>query len=159
MSLGLDEAKEKELNIQREVDSGYNTLRIIWLAVVSVLVLIFIVTRLVKPETANLKMLFWILLALGRMDLVASFIIKQALLKKAFLQQKVEMVRSAYIVAFALCESVALVGLVAHFVTGVEQYYFLFVLSGFGIMLHKPQREDLLVAAGAHKILSTGKRY
>ena len=152
MSLGLDEAKEKELKIEREVDSNYNTLRIIWLAVVSVLVIIFVVTRLVKPETASLKMLFWILLALGLMDLAASFIVKQVLLKKAFAQQKVEMVRSAYIIAFALCESIALFGLIAHFVTGVEQYYFFFVLSGFGIMLHKPQREDLLVASGAHKI-------
>lgn len=152
MGLGLDEEKEKELKIKREVDSGYNTLRIIWLAVVSGLVIIFIVTRMVKPETSGLKMLFWILLALGVVDLVASFILKQTLLKKAFSQQKVEMVRSAYIVAFALCESIALFGLIAHFVTGVEQYYFLFVLSGFGIMLHKPQRDDLLVAAGAHQI-------
>jgi hypothetical protein len=152
MGLGLDEAKEKELKIKREVDSGYNTLRIIWLAVVSVLVIIFIVTRLVQPETASLKTLFWILLALGLVDLGASFILKQAMLKKAFAQQKVEMVRSAYIVAFALCESIALLGFVAHFVTGVEQYYFFFALSGFGIMIHKPQRDDLLIAAGAHEI-------
>ena len=152
MSLGLDEAKEKELKIEREVDSNYNTLRIIWLAVVSVLVIIFIITRLVQPETASLKTLFWILLALGLVDLGASFVIKQALLKKAFSQQKVELVRSAYIIAFALCESIALFGLIAHFVTGVEQYYFFFALSGFGVMLHKPQRQDLLVAAGANKI-------
>ena len=152
MSLGIDEAKEKELKIEREVDASYNTLRIIWLGVLSILIAIFILTRLVKPESANLKMLFWILLALGLVDLGASFVLKQMLLKKAIAQEKVEQARSAYIVAFALCESIGLLGLVAHFVAGVEQYYFLFVLSGFGILLHKPERGDLLMATGANKI-------
>lgn len=152
MGLGLDEAKEKELKVEREVDSSYSTLRIIWLGMLSVLVIIFIVTRLVRPEAASLKMLFWILLALGLADLGASFVLKQALLKKAFSQQKVEVARSAYIVAFALCEAIGLFGFVAHFVTGVEQYYFFFVLSGFGLLLHKPERNDLLAVYAGNRI-------
>jgi hypothetical protein len=152
MGLGLDEAKEKELKVEREVDSSYSTLRIIWLGALSVLIIILIVTRLVQPQAVGLKSLFWILLALGLLDLGASFILKQALLKKAFAQEKVALARSAYIVAFALCEAIGLFGFVAHFVTGVEQYYFFFVLSGFGLLLHKPERNDLLMALGGYKI-------
>lgn len=152
MSLGIDEAKEKELKIEREVDANYSTLRIIWLGTLSVLVIIFVVTRLVQTESANSKALFWILLAVGVLDLGASFVLKQILLKKAIAEEKVAQVRSAYIIAFALCESIGLLGLMAHFATGIEQYYFLFVLSGFGLLLHKPERNDLLMAAGANKI-------
>jgi F0F1-type ATP synthase membrane subunit c/vacuolar-type H+-ATPase subunit K len=146
MSLGLDESKAKANDIERGVDASYSALRIIWLAILASVILIFVVTRLVQPTPEGDKVLFWILLALSVGNFGASFILKAKILKQATEKRKPELIKGAYIVAFAMCESIGLFGLIVHLVTGVEYYYFFFVLSGFGILLHKPQRDDLLAA-------------
>lgn len=146
MSLGLDESKAESVASERAVDADYRVLRIIWLAILASLVAIFVVTRIVKPEPVIPKELFWVLFAMGLGDFGASFFLKHKLLRQAAEKRKPEMVKSAYIVGLALSESVGILGLVAHLLTGVEYYYFFFVLSGFGILLHKPQRDDILAA-------------
>jgi hypothetical protein len=134
--------------VDTRVDDSLRALRIIWLAILAGVVVIFVVTRLVEGRAGGgLDVLFWILLALGVGELGASFVLKQKMLRQAVAEQKLELVRSAYILAFALCEAVALSGLIAHLVTGHKNYYFLFALSGFGVVVHKPQRNDLLAAA------------
>lgn len=146
MSLGLDEEKSKEIASEREVDAIYRVLRIIWLAILASLICIFVVTRVVKSEPGAPKELFWILLAVGVGNFGASFFLKHKLLKQAVEKRKPEMVKSAYLVGLALCEAIGLFGLLTHLITGVEHYYFFFVLAGFGIILHKPQRDDILAA-------------
>jgi F0F1-type ATP synthase membrane subunit c/vacuolar-type H+-ATPase subunit K len=146
MSLGLDEEKGKEIAGEREVDAIYRVLRFIWLAILASLIVIFVVTRIIKPEPGAPKELFWVLLAVGVGNFGASFFLKQKILKQAAEKRKPEMVKGAYLAGLALCESIGLFGLVAHLMTGVEYYYFFFVLSGFGILLHKPQRDDILAA-------------
>jgi len=149
MSLGLDEEKGKEVESERVVDANYRALRIIWLAILASLITLFVVTRVVQPTTDAPRVLFWILLALGVGNFGASFFLKHKMLKQAAEKRKPEMVKGAYLVALALCESIGLFGLLAHLITGVEQYYFLFVLGGFGILMHKPQRDDLLTASAS----------
>jgi hypothetical protein len=146
MSLGLDEEKGKEIAKEREIDAGHRTLRLIWFAMLGSLVAVFVVTRLIRSEPDAPPVLFWILMAMGAGNLGASFLLKHRLLRQAAEERKPELVKSAYIVALALCESIGLFGLLAHLLTGVEHYYFFFVLAGFGILIHKPQREDLLAA-------------
>ena len=159
MSLGLDEEKAKELDAGREVDAQYGKLRIIWLAILAGLALIFVLTRVVQPAAGGgPEVLFWMLLALGAAELGASFVLKQKMLRQAVEQRKPALVATAYILAFALCESVGIFGLVAHFVTGNKYYYFFFVLSGFGMMLHKPQRDDVLAAAAGQGGVWEAKR-
>jgi F0F1-type ATP synthase membrane subunit c/vacuolar-type H+-ATPase subunit K len=146
MSLGLDEAKAEANNIEKATDALYNALRIIWLAILASVIALFIVTRVVAPGAAVDRVVFWIFLALGVVNFGLSFVMKQSLMKNAREAREPGMVRTAYIIAFALCESIAIFGLIAHLLTGVEYYYFLFVLGGFGILLHKPQRDDVLSA-------------
>ncbi len=147
MSLGLDEEKARERDAEREVDANYGKLRVVWLAILASLAVIFIVTRVVEPAAGGPEVLFWILLALGAAELGASFVLKQKMLRQAVEQRKSGLVATAYILALALCESVGIFGLVAHLVTGSKYYYFFFVLSGFGLVLHKPQRDDVVAAA------------
>jgi F0F1-type ATP synthase membrane subunit c/vacuolar-type H+-ATPase subunit K len=104
------------------------------------------VTRLVQSDNEGPRVLFLILLPIAIGNIGASFILKHKIFKTAIEQRKPELVRGAYIIALALCESAATFGLVVHIATGVEFYYFFFVLGGFGILLHKPQRNDLLAA-------------
>jgi F0F1-type ATP synthase membrane subunit c/vacuolar-type H+-ATPase subunit K len=146
MSLGLDEEKAKAKEAERAVDANYGKLRIVWLAILATLVVLFVITRVVKPAAYESGTLFWILVALGVVQLGASFVVKQKILKTAAEQRKPALVPVAYIVAFALCEAAGLFGVAAHLVTGVKYYYFLFVVAGFGMMLHKPQRDDVLAA-------------
>ncbi|HEX8707166.1 MAG TPA: hypothetical protein VF723_02805 [Pyrinomonadaceae bacterium] len=156
MSLDLNGARQNEA----AVDAGYRVPGVIWLAIMMGVVALFIVTRVVQPEAAaagDNAMLFWILLALGLVTLGASFGLKYRLLAQSVAQQKPELVRSAYIMSFALCEATGLFGLAAHFITGVRYYYFFFVLSGFGILLHKPQRDDLLAASGGSRFGAHGE--
>jgi F0F1-type ATP synthase membrane subunit c/vacuolar-type H+-ATPase subunit K len=158
MSLGIDETKAKDVARDREVDSSYSTLRIIWLAILASVIAIFVVTRLVQPTPGGSEVLLWILLVIGLGNLGASFLLKQKMLKQAVEGRKPELARSAYILAFALCESIGLFGLIVHLITGAKYYFFLFVLAGFGILLHKPQRDDLLAAVTGHGVWETGKR-
>lgn len=157
MSLGIDESKAQDVAKEREVDANYRTLRVIWLAILVSVIAVFVVTRFVQPTPGGNKVLFWILLAIGLGNLGASFLLKQKMMKQAAEQRKVELVRSAYIIAFALCESIGLFGFIAHLITGIEYYYFFFVLSGFGILLHKPQRDDLLTATAGRGIWEARK--
>lgn len=152
MSLGLDQVKAEEAELTRSVDTNFRTLRIIWLAILASVVAIFVVTRFLGPMPSVLTFLFWILFAVGIANLGASFILKHMLLKQAITKRKPELVRGAYLIAFALCESIALLGLIAHLVTGVEQFYFFFVLSGFGLLIHKPQRDDVLSAFSTNRV-------
>lgn len=146
MSLGIDESKGKALESEREIDANYRTMRIIWLAILASVIALFVISRMVKPAHNAPKILFWILLALGIGNFGASFLLKQKMLRQAAEKRKPEMFKSAYVVALALCESIGIFGLIAHLITGVEQYYFFFVLSSFGLLMHKPQRDDLLAA-------------
>jgi F0F1-type ATP synthase membrane subunit c/vacuolar-type H+-ATPase subunit K len=155
MSLGLDESKAKEIAMEAEVETNYRTLRIIWLAILAGVITLFVVTRLTQPTLGAPEMIFWILLALGVGNMGASFVLKHKMLRQATEKQEPGSIKSAYIVALVLCESVGIFGLIAYFVTGVEQYYYFFVLSGFGILLHKPQRHDLLAAADGRNIWET----
>lgn len=153
MSLGLDEEKAKASDLERRVDAHYGKLRIIWLAILASLVVIFVVTRLFEPlEGGGSALVFWLFVGLGVGNLIISFYMKHRALRFAIARQNLDMVRGAYIIAFAICEMVGLVGAVSHFSLGHKYYYFLFVLGGFGVVLHKPQRDDLVAAAGAADI-------
>jgi F0F1-type ATP synthase membrane subunit c/vacuolar-type H+-ATPase subunit K len=143
MSLGLNGSN------QNRADGRLRVLRIIWLMILASLTTLFVITRLVEPPVAaaeGSKMLFWMLWGLGFATFGASFVMRFRLLKQAAAKQKPEMVQSAYIIAFALCEATGIFGLLAYFITGIQYYYLFFVLSGFGILLHKPQRDELLAA-------------
>ena len=144
MSLGLNETSNNE------VEAAYLSLRIIWLGMLVSVVTLFIITLLVQPSVSKAPVVFWILLAFGLATFGASFVMKYRLLKQAAEKQNLGMVRTAYITAFALCDATGVFGIIAYLSTGMEYYYFFFVLSGFGTLLHKPQRDDLLAATKAN---------
>jgi F0F1-type ATP synthase membrane subunit c/vacuolar-type H+-ATPase subunit K len=146
MSLGLDESTGKEVETERAVDATYRALRIIWLAILASVIILFVVTRLVQPTPDAPRVIFWILFVVGLGNFGLSFLLKQRILGQAREKRQIALVRMAYVIAFALCESIGLFGLLAHLITGVEYYYFFFVLAGFGLLLHKPQRDDILGA-------------
>ena len=56
--------------------------------------------------------------------------------------------QAGFILALALCEVAALMGMVALFVTLSKYAYLLFALGALGMLLHFPRREQVEAAFG-----------
>jgi len=68
-------------------------------------------------------------------------------------QQRVRLVQQAYIVAWAITETAALVGLLLFFLNGNRYYYVLFVIAAAGMLLHFPRREHVINASFKQSIV------
>jgi predicted MFS family arabinose efflux permease len=107
-------------------------------------VLIFLVIVLmVQSQTNPNPMLSYALLAIGAMTVLASFLLKQQLTRKAIDNNDVAALQSAHIVSLALCESAALLGVLDRFVTGSTTSWLLFAIAVLGILLHFPKKDHL----------------
>ena len=123
-------------------ESRYRGLLIIWGAQFMSLFLFFGVTRIVEVSAREGDDQV-LLLALGLTGLTAfglSFPIKAKLLAQSAVQNRPDLATTAYVLAFALCESCALFGLVAYFVTGARASLYFFIPAALGLLLHFPRR-------------------
>lgn len=93
------------------------------------------------------------LIVIGLLTTLISFPIKNKLLTAAVDRQQVQLVQQAYIVAWAICEVAALLGLLDFLLTGHPHYYLLFIIGAGGQLLHFPRRENLVNAAFKSPIL------
>ncbi len=137
---------------QPNLDARYRTMLTLWFALLMSIVLYFLVALFMARETGDASAtprnapLIVSLTALGAGLVLLSVVVKQKLLKKSIEQQRVELVQQAMIVACALCEGSALLGLVARFTFDSQEYYLLFLISALGIAIHFPRRGQLLSA-------------
>jgi len=132
---------------QPTIEMRQRTLMIIWFALCMSLVMYLLFIRLVPVEPAVNQKLSLMLNTLGLIPVAASFLIKQVLLGKATESQQVQLVHTAYILAFVLCEISALLGLFDNRVTGSNYYYIGFAIGGLGMLLHFPRKQHLIDAA------------
>lgn len=131
------------------IDLRMRTIRILWIATVLSVGMYFVFTVLSdRPEglTPN-NILFIVLVAIALSTTLVSFPIKGMLLKKATEKQQLPAVQQAYIVALALCEVSALMGIVDFFATENHYYYGFFILAAGAQLLHFPRREHLINAS------------
>jgi hypothetical protein len=87
------------------------------------------------------------LIAIGLLATLISFFVKNKLITRAVDQHQEQLVQQAYVVAWAMCEVAALLGLLDFFLTGHAHYYLLFIVAAVGQLLHFPRREHVLNAA------------
>lgn len=116
---------------------------LIWGAQLMSLVLFLLITRFVeiRPGEGDDQLLLFVLGLMAVTTFGLSFAVKAKLLAQSAVQNRPALATTAYVLAFALCESCALFGLVAYFVTGrVESLYF-FIPAALGLLLHFPRRE------------------
>jgi len=127
-----------------QVEGAHRSLLIIWagifFSVAGFLLLTIMVPSKAQPDTV----LPMVLIGVGFANVVLSFILKKFLLAKSLAQQDLKLVQQAYIVALALCESAALLGLLVHFLTGSVYYYAAFAIGVIGMLLHFPKKQHLL---------------
>ena len=134
---------------QQNIELRLRTMRILWLAMFTSIVLYYGFTFFVTPSenTDPDGRLFLILVVIALSITLVSFLIKNKLLSHAVEQQRVQLVQQAYIVALALTEVAALLGLVYFFMTGDRYYPILFVIAACGQLLHFPRREHVINAS------------
>jgi len=142
-------------NDPQTVEVRVRSIRILWFAMLLSVGLYYVfgfINGRPKHLTAN-PSLSLTLLGVGVSTTLISFLIKAKLLTKAVEQQNLGMVQQAYIVAFAIAEVAALLGLLDFFTTNDRYYYVLFIIAVCGMLLHFPRRETIGNAAFKSSIM------
>jgi hypothetical protein len=138
-----------ELNL----DKRYQTLVVLWFALLMSIGMYFLFSLFVAPGTSNESgnprslLLTVTLTALGTFLVILSFAVKQKLLERSVEKQDVSLVQKALVIACAMCEVSALLGLLEHFIVGSREYYLLFLVAAAGTAFHFPRRSHLEAAS------------
>lgn len=137
-------------NPQENIELRLRTLQTLWIGLMLSIVAYFGLTLFVgRPEGLEPNStLSIVLLAIAALTTLLSFPIKSKLFNQAIDQQQVQMVQQAYIVAGAMCEVGALLGVLDFFLTSNRFYYVLFIIGVLGQLLNFPRREHVLNAWG-----------
>jgi len=126
----------------------YRTLLTLWIGMMMSIVIWFVLTRWLEVRNPENPQLGLLLICFGFVPMSSSFLVKQVLVGKAIDRQDPRLLQPAYVVALALCEIAALLGLLARFAASSPHYYAAFVIAGSGMLLHFPQRRHVLAALG-----------
>jgi len=140
---------------QSKIELRIRTMRTLWIALFISIALYYGLTFVWKPNpnaTPN-SMLFLVLVVVALSMTLISFVIKNRLISRAIELQQPQLVQQAYIVALALNEVAALLGLLYFFMTGDRYYPVLFLIGACGQLLHFPRREHVMNAWPASPIL------
>jgi multisubunit Na+/H+ antiporter MnhG subunit len=135
--------------MQENIEPRIRTMRTLWIAMLMSVGFYYAFTFFVKrPENVEPNStLFLVLAAIALSTAFISFPIKNKLISRATEQQHVPLVQQAYILAWALSEVPALLGLLDFFLTGNRYFYVLFLIAVFAQLLHFPRREHVINAS------------
>ena len=135
--------------MQQDVEARIRTMRTVWIAMFMSMGLYYALTMFAtRPEDAEPNStLFLVLVAIGLSTVFISFPIKNKLINQAVEQQHVPIVQQGYIVAWALCEIPAILGLLDFFMTSNRYFHALFFIAVFALLLHFPRREHVINAS------------
>jgi NADH:ubiquinone oxidoreductase subunit 2 (subunit N) len=144
--------KPTNQRIPPDIDLRYRTMLILWFALFASIGLYFLVTLFKGPEIRNDPNIvpnttFTVVVTIvGTLFVLLSFVVKRKLLQRSVERQEVALVQQALIVACAMCEVSAMLGLLERFLFDSHEYYLLFLIAAIGMALHFPRREQLLSA-------------
>ncbi len=139
--------------MESDLDKRYQTMVVLWLALFLSIGLYFLYSLFVMPpvetgpDTPRRSLLIAMLTAIGTFLVVVSFAVKRKLIERSVEKQDVSLVQKGMIVACAICEVCALLGLLERFLIGNSDYFVLFLIAAIGVALHFPRREQLLAAS------------
>jgi hypothetical protein len=136
-------------DLESKIEPRIRTIRTLWIAMLFSIVLYYGLTLFIgHRENSNPNSaLSLILVGVGLLTTLISVPIKKKVLAQSVEQQQVGLVQQAYIVAWALAEVAALLGLLDFFLTGNRYYYVLFLIAAIGQLLHFPRRQHVLDAS------------
>lgn len=137
-------------DLQLKVDTRLRMIRTLWFALFASVGCYYVLTLFTgnpHEDVSPNRRLFYALAALGSLLAIVSIPIKQKYLTQSVYQQRVELVQTGYVLAWALTEVAALLGLLDFFLTGNRHYYVLFIIAACGHLLNFPRRQHLLDAS------------
>jgi len=131
--------------LQQQIELRMRTVRTLWIAMLFSVGAYFVLTLFLhRPEDARPNgTLSLILAVMGFSAILISLPLKSRFLNRAVEQQQVSLVQQGYIVAWAVTEVAALMGLLDFFATNDRYYYIFFLIAGCGQLLHFPKREHI----------------
>ena len=136
-----------------DLDTRYRTMLILWFALLLSIVMLFVMTIVAAPapvdrdREASTSVKLFVLAGIGTFLVVLSFVIKRKMLQRSVEKQEPMLVQQAIVLACAMCEVSALLGVFESFAIGSGDHYVLFLVSAIGIALHFPKRDQLLAAS------------
>jgi hypothetical protein len=137
---------------QPDINAWYRTLIVLWFAICLPVLFFLAIIYMSSVAVTENRQLSLVLNGIGVMPVALSFLLKQKLLAKSVETQRLDLVQKAYLLSFALCESSALFGLTDHSITGSNYYYFSFAIAGLGLLLHFPQKQNLVNASSYRQL-------
>ncbi len=136
-------------DLQHQIDQRLRTMRILWLGIFMSLGLFYVFSLVNEPsrnvETNSTLTLIFIAVALLAIPL--SFVVKSILLKQSVEQQRPDLVQQAYIIALAITEVGALLGLLDYFSNNDPYYFVPIIVAACGELLHFPRRQHVIDAS------------
>ena len=131
--------------LQQKIDLRMRTMRTLWIAMLLSVGFYFLFTLFLhRPEHARPNGMLSIILAVMSFSaILISLPLKSRLLNRAVEQQQVSLVQQGYILAWAVTEVAALMGLLDFFATNDRYYYIFFLIAGCGELLNFPKREHV----------------
>ncbi len=124
------------------IDERMRSVRTVWFALLLSIGLYYLLTILAeRPENLPNNTLSLALLAVGVSTALISFLVKSKLISRAIEQRQVLRVQQGYVVAWAMSEVAALLGLLDFFVTSDPYFYVLIIIAAVADLLHFPRRE------------------
>lgn len=136
---------------------NYQTLVIIWFAMLMSQIILLVVVYFAKPEVykfdfnkpilgenAPLVIAFAVI---ALTNVVFSFVLKKRSFQQAVEKQQIGLVQTGLILAYAFCEATSLLGIVLAFAFSYQYFFAWFALGIIGIILHFPRRDDVIAAS------------
>jgi len=139
--------------VEIDLNKRYQTMIVLWFALLMSVSMFFLFSLFVtpnigkEPNNSTRALLIVALTALGTLLVILSFAVKNKILERSVDKQDLSLVQKALVIACAMCEASALLGLIEHFIIGNREYYLLFVLAAGGIAFHFPRRIQLEAAS------------
>lgn len=140
---------ESPSDLQAKIEQRLRSMRILWVLLFMCLGVFYLFTRFTAQPTGvePNSTLSFSLLGVALFAIPVSFVIKQKLLAQSVEKQQPELVQQAFIVACAICEVGAILGVVDHFATGNPYYFIPMIIGALGELLHFPQRQHVIDAS------------
>ncbi|MEO7970336.1 MAG: hypothetical protein ABI698_03480 [bacterium] len=134
--------------MEADFNKRYQTLLVLWFGLLMSVVMYFIFSIVApaindQPGTQPNSILVITLMVLGFLLVMVSFPVKSKLLRRSVEKQDLKLVQQSLVIACAICEISALLGLLERFLIGYRYSYLLFLFSAVGIALHFPRRTQL----------------
>ena len=137
---------QSDLHLQ--IEQRIRTLRTLWGALLMSLGVYYGFTLFVEqPANNRNNALSLSFLGAGLVTIPISIVIKKRFLTQSVEQQQLQLVQQGYIIAWAVSEVAALLGILDFFQTGNRYYFVLILIAACGQLLNFPQRQHVLDAS------------